>query len=72
MSNLISQLIIGSFIEKILGPFKILLLYVITAYGGALFSILIKSNPSVGASIAIYGLLGAYVIYIYNYRLDSV
>jgi len=28
---------------------------------GALFAVLIKSTPSVGASISIYGLLGCYV-----------
>lgn len=28
---------------------------------GALFAVLINSTPSVGASIAVYGLLGCYV-----------
>lgn len=37
--------------------------YIFSRIGGALFSVLISSILSVGASIAIYGLLGAYVFY---------
>jgi membrane associated rhomboid family serine protease len=53
---------IGSFIERVLGTPKTILLYFVSGIVGALFSCFVGSNvPSVGASICIYGLVGSYV-----------
>jgi membrane associated rhomboid family serine protease len=57
----LSLILIGSFIEKVIGTLKTIILWFTTCIVGAAFAIVIQPNPSVGASIAIYGLIGAYV-----------
>jgi rhomboid protease GluP len=54
-------MIIGSFIEGMIGTFKTAILYFASSIGGCIFSCMITDNPGVGASVAIYGMLGAYV-----------
>lgn len=65
--NLLSTLVIGSGLENGLGFWKLFSLYFVSAFGGILFSCVF--NPlsySVGASTAIFGLIGYYVsFYIY-------
>lgn len=58
--NLFSQIIIGSFIEKSIGSLKAGLLYLLSSIGGGIFSCLVSDAPGVGASVAIFGMLGAY------------
>ena len=60
--NTISILVIGSGLENGLGWWKLFMLYFVSSFGGILFSSVI--NPltySVGASTAIFGLIGYYV-----------
>jgi len=60
--NILSTLVIGSGLENGLGFWKLVSLYFISAFGGILFSLVF--NPlafSVGASTAIFGLIGYYV-----------
>ena len=60
--NLISTLVIGSGLENGLGFWKLFSLYFISGFGAILFSCVF--NPlsySVGASNAIFGLIGYYV-----------
>jgi rhomboid protease GluP len=60
--NLLSTFVIGSGLENGLGFWKLTTLYFISAFGGILFSCVF--NPlaySVGASTAIFGLIGYYV-----------
>lgn len=60
--NLLSTFVIGSGLENGLGFWKLTLLYFTSAFGGILFSCVF--NPlaySVGASTAIFGLIGYYV-----------
>jgi len=63
--NLIVQVIIGSYLEYIIGTIKYITLYFISGILGGLFSCLISSSNSVGASVCIFGLLGAYVGYFF-------
>jgi len=42
---------------------KIIVIYVVSGLGGNIFSSLITDYPSVGASTAIFGLLGALIGY---------
>jgi rhomboid protease GluP len=69
--NLALQLLIGSGIENGIGPWYMLALYMTSAIGGNLFSGILKPEAiGVGASTAVFGLVGFYLAYVitnYNY-----
>ncbi len=67
--NMYSLNIIGSQMEQFLGKYKYLAIYLISGIFGSLFSILITRTWSVGASGAIFGLLGSLLYFGYHYRL---
>ncbi|KAJ6699581.1 RHOMBOID-LIKE PROTEIN 4 [Salix purpurea] len=59
LANMLSLLVIGIRLEQEFGFVKVGLLYFISGFGGSLLSALfIQSNISVGASGALFGLLG--------------
>ena len=63
--NILSTVIIGSGLENGLGCWKLGTLYFVSSFGGVLFSCVF--NPmsySVGASTAIFGLIGYYIAYL--------
>ena len=66
--------IIGMQLESFLGKYKYLAIYLLSGLSGSLLSILFSSNYSVGASGAIFGLMGSLLYFGYHYRvyLDSV
>jgi len=49
-------------LERIVGSLKVSVLYLASAILGGLFSSLIVKANTVGASVAIYGLIGGYVL----------
>nr|AIY60672.1 rhomboid protein Illhe_RBL1 [Illicium henryi] len=60
LANMLSLLFIGIRLEQEFGFVRIGLIYILSGFGGSLLSSLfIKSNISVGASGALFGLLGA-------------
>ena len=62
--------VIGSQIESFLGKFKFLIIYLAGGLMGSLFSITFNGNAaSIGASGAIFGLMGALVYFGYHYRV---
>lgn len=63
-SNLVSQLIFGTELEKRLGVTKMAILYLSAGVSGNLFSALINDSVSVGASTAIFGLLACLLGYL--------
>lgn len=67
--NMYSLFIIGNQVETYLGKFKYLLVYLISALSGSLMSCLFTDGLSVGASGAIFGLLGSLLYFGYHYRL---
>ncbi|MBQ6324008.1 MAG: rhomboid family intramembrane serine protease [Bacilli bacterium] len=68
--NCYSLSIIGSQIESFLGKFKFLVIYLFAGLMGSLFSITFSGNVgSIGASGAIFGLMGALVYFGYYYRV---
>lgn len=67
--NMYSLCIIGSQLENFIGKKKFLFVYVISAISGSLMSCLFSNNLSVGASGAIFGLLGSMLYFGYHYRL---
>lgn len=69
LCNCYSLYIIGSQIETFYGKKKFALIYLISALTGSLLSISMNDGSSIGASGAIFGLLGAYAYFGYHYRV---
>ena len=68
--NCYSLYIIGSQLESFLGKIKYLIVYLVSALFGSLMSIVfLKTGVSVGASGAIFGLLGSLLYFGYHYRV---
>jgi len=68
--NMYSLWIIGSQVETYLGKFRYLIIYLLSGLMGNLFSIVFLENSlSVGASGAIFGLMGCLLYFGYHYRL---
>ena len=67
-SNIIIQLIFGSFLEKLLGKVNFFMIYMFSGIGGFLLSTNYSAFISVGASGAIFGIHGFYpAFFIMNY-----
>ena len=67
--NMYSLSIIGSQIETYVGKVKYLIIYLVSAISGSLFSLVGGASVSAGASGAIFGLLGSLLYFGYHYRL---
>lgn len=68
--NMYSLLVIGKEVETYLGKTKFLLIYLLSAFMGSLLSIVLHDNTiGIGASGAIFGLLGSLLYFGYHYRL---
>lgn len=67
--NMYSLYILGSQMEGFLGRTKFLTVYLFSSIVGSLFSIIFNTIPSVGASGAIFGLLGSLIYFGYHYRV---
>lgn len=68
--NMYSLWVIGSQVETYLGKLKFIIIYLLSAIMGSLFSIVFLENSlSVGASGAIFGLMGSLLYFGYHYRL---
>ncbi len=66
--NMYALVIIGLPLERRFGHVRFLLLYLSGAFAGNVFSFLLTDNPSLGASTAIFGLLGAEAVFLYRHR----
>lgn len=68
--NCYSLYVIGTQMESFLGKIKYLIIYVVSGLAGALLSMTFSGNvASVGASGAIFGLLGSMLYFGYHYRV---
>ncbi len=67
--NMYSLYIIGSQVESYMGRWKFAVIYLFSGFLGSLMSITLGDYPSVGASGAIFGLLGALLYFGYHYRV---
>ena len=74
MFNMYSLYVIGTQLESFLGKVKYLIVYLLSGLAGSVLSIFFSNSFSVGASGAIFGLLGSLLYFGYHYRvyLDSV
>ena len=61
--------ILGSQIESFMGKTKYLIIYLVSALFASLFSISFSQYASIGASGAIFGLMGALLYFGYHYRV---
>lgn len=69
LCNCYSLYIIGTQVENFYGKKKFALIYLISALTGSLLSISMNDGSSIGASGAIFGLMGAYAYFGYHYRV---
>ncbi len=70
MFNCYALLVIGRQLESFLGKVKFLVIYLFSAIASSLMSIIfLGNNISVGASGAIFGLMGSLVYFGYHYRV---
>ena len=66
--NCYSLYIIGPQVEIPFGYARFLLIYLLSGVAGVVLSFTLSPNPSVGASGAIFGLVGALAFYLYRHR----
>jgi rhomboid protease GluP len=66
--NCVALYILGLACEHALGAWRLLVLYVASGLAGSVASVLSGPGPSVGASGAICGLMGAAVVVLFRYR----
>lgn len=67
--NMYALYIIGNQVETFVGKVKFLLIYLVSGLCGSLLSCLITNSYSLGASGAIFGLMGCLLYFGYYYRL---
>ena len=66
--NMYALYIIGIGVERRFGHGRFLLLYILSGFAGSVFSFLLSSANSIGASGAIFGLIGAEGVFLYRNR----
>ena len=64
--NMYALYVLGPELERHFGHLSFLFLYLLGGFGGIVFSFLLTENASLGASTAIFGLLGAQGVYVYR------
>jgi len=69
MVNMYALYILGTQVETFLGKTKFIIIYLGSAITGSLMSVNITNSLSLGASGAIFGLLGCLAYFGYHYRL---
>jgi len=69
LSNCYALYIIGSQVESFYGKKKFLIIYFLSLIMGSMLSITLSNNPSIGASGAIFGLMGSMLYFGYYYRV---
>jgi len=62
--NMYALFILGKVLESVYGHGRFLLLYFISAFVGNVVSFILSANASLGASTAIFGLIGAEAIFV--------
>lgn len=66
--NMYALFVLGAGLERFYGRWRFLALYLISGFAGNVLSFLMSSAPSLGASTAIFGLLGAQGVLLYHNR----
>ncbi|HPO57258.1 MAG TPA: rhomboid family intramembrane serine protease [Anaerolineaceae bacterium] len=66
--NMYALFILGPGLERVYGHGRFLLLYLVSAFAGNVFSFLFSESSSLGASTAIFGLVAAQGVFVYLNR----
>ena len=66
--NCISLYYIGRQVEAVYGSFRFSVIYILSGIAGVVLSFALLPNPSLGASGAIFGLIGALLLFLYRNR----
>lgn len=66
--NMYALYVIGTGLERYYGHGRYLALYLLSGYAGNVISFLMSPDPSVGSSTAIFGLIAAEAVFIYQNR----
>jgi rhomboid protease GluP len=66
--NAYALYILGRDVEAFTGPLRFSLLFLLAGLSGTVCSLVFNTSPSVGASGAIFGLIGALVVFLYRHR----
>ncbi len=66
--NMYALYIFGPGLERLYGHGRFLALFVLAGFAGNVFSFLFTDSPSLGSSTAIFGLLGAEAVFLYQNR----
>ena len=64
--NMYALYILGPELERHFGHLPFLVLYLLSGFAGIVLSFLLTASPSLGASTAIFGLLGAQGVFVYR------
>ena len=67
-SNLLVQVLMGNAVERNLGHIRYLILYLVSGIGGNIVSVPYVNTYSVGASGAVFGVMGALIVLIIKGR----
>ena len=67
--NMYALYIVGSQLESFVGKFRYIIIYLFSIIIAGLMSITFSNNPSVGASGAIFGIMGGILYFGYHYRV---
>lgn len=66
--NMYSLYVIGPAVERFYGSARLLVIYLLAGVSGVILSLVFNPGPSVGASGAIFGLLGAWIAFLLQHR----
>lgn len=69
LCNAYALFMIGNMVEGYFGKKKYIVIYLLSALSGSLLSIMMSDGYSIGASGAIFGLLGSLLYFGYHYRV---
>ena len=71
--NMYSLFVLGTFVEPLVGKLRFIVLYLLSLFGGALGVLFIApvGTSVVGASGAVFGLMGAYLIFLRALKLNA-
>lgn len=67
--NCYALYVLGPQLESYMGRIKYIVIYIFSGFMGSLLSITMSQNPSLGASGAIFGIMGSLLYFGYHYRL---
>lgn len=66
--NMYALFVIGTRLERVIGHQRMIMLYLVGGFAGNVLSFLFQPNPSLGASTAVFAILAAEGVFVYQNR----